>query len=107
MPRGGKRVGAGAKSTWKKGKTVTIRVPEVLADDILAFARKLDSEDVIECDTNSNTKIVDLSGVSLVSIAGQMGIKLVDLVRKGYKIRPGHLNDVVLASLREKTRKYD
>jgi hypothetical protein len=40
-----------------------------------------------------------MSGVSITVISGQMGVKLSDLVRKGYKIEPKSLNDVVLTAL--------
>lgn len=53
MPRGGARPGSGPDSSWKSGKTRTIRVPEVLAAQILQIARKLDNEEVIETDTSS------------------------------------------------------
>lgn len=40
---GGKRDRSPALSAWKSGKTKSIRVPEVLADAILAYAQKLDN----------------------------------------------------------------
>lgn len=42
MARGGKREGAGRKGTWKSGATKTVKLPIVLIDAILAYARKLD-----------------------------------------------------------------
>lgn len=42
MPRGGKRV-TSFQPTWNLGKTRLIRVPEVLADDLLARAKRLDA----------------------------------------------------------------
>lgn len=54
MPRGGKREGAGKKSEWKHStsasETKLIRVPIVLADDILALARKLDAGEITQSD---------------------------------------------------------
>jgi hypothetical protein len=112
MPRGGKRDGAGARFKWKHGKTKTIRVPIELVDEILAIAQKLDSGEtfvfhsekreiaIIDYDTQS--KLIDLSGVSLVSVSGQMGVKLSDLILKGYKIKPDHLNSVITKSLAKK-----
>ena len=43
MPRGGKRFGAGAKSSWNNPPTTTIRVPSNLASKLLEIARKLDN----------------------------------------------------------------
>lgn len=48
MARGGARLNAGAKAKWKHGKTKTIRVPEVLADQILEYSKKLDDGSIIE-----------------------------------------------------------
>ena len=112
MPRGGKRIGAGSKPKWIHGETTTIRVPIALVDRVmeitqgldrgLSFIEDKDSEklDIIDYDTKS--KIIDLSGVSIAVISGQMGVKLSDLIRKGYKIEPKSLNDVVLATLTKK-----
>lgn len=86
MPRGGKRLGAGGKPSWKNGKTKTIRVPVVLADEILSIARQLDTEQVIERETKS--KVVDLSGVVVPEIRGRRFVFLSDLVRAGYEIHP-------------------
>lgn len=112
MPRGGKRVGSGNKSKWKSGKTKTIRVPIALADHLLELARVLDDGESLEIvnstmvnniiDSDTESKVIDLSGVSLASVSGQMGIKLTDLIRKGYEIHPKRLNDIVLAALEEK-----
>jgi hypothetical protein len=57
--RGGSRLGAGLKPTWKHGKTQTVRVPIALADQLLEIARKLDSSEVSDSDTESNT--IDVS----------------------------------------------
>ena len=41
--RGGARIGAGAKSTWKTpGKTKLVRIPEQIADKVLEAARAID-----------------------------------------------------------------
>jgi hypothetical protein len=109
MPRGGKRPGSGNRFKWHHGKTVTIRVPIALVDRILEIAQGLDrglsfiekgeepKTATIDCGTQS--KVIDMSGVSITVISGQMGVKLSDLVRKGYKIEPKSLNDVVLTAL--------
>jgi hypothetical protein len=45
MTHGGTREGAGRKSTWSTpGPTKIIRIPEALADRVLAFARELDAQ---------------------------------------------------------------
>lgn len=44
MTRGGARQGAGRKSPWSSSETRAIRIPEYLADEVLAFAKKLDRE---------------------------------------------------------------
>jgi hypothetical protein len=54
--RGGQRDGAGRKSAWRNGETQTIRVPKVLADQILEIAKRLDSGEVIEFVSESKEK---------------------------------------------------
>ena len=44
MKKGGVRQGAGRKSSWSSSETRPIRVPEYLAAEVLAFAKKLDKE---------------------------------------------------------------
>lgn len=103
MPRGGYREGAGGKSKWKHGKTKVIRVPEVLADQVLNYARELDEGKIVTRNVKQITpmlKIIDLSGVSITSISGQMGVRLADLIKKGYKILPDHLNQIVVNALK-------
>lgn len=119
MPRGGKRIGAGSKSKWLHGETTTVRVPLALADRVIEIAKGLDQGlsfiesneakkmAIIDYDTQSidydtESKVIDLSGVAITAISGQMGVKLSDLIRKGYKIEPKSLNDVVLAALTRK-----
>lgn len=106
MPRGGKREGAGAKFKWKHGKTKTIRVPVELAEQVLELARKLDNGEVLvsqskesSCiDYDTESKAIDLTGISLVGVSGQMGVRLSDLMLKGYEIYPLHLADFVRRS---------
>lgn len=97
MPRGGKREGAGGKPTWKNGKTKTIRVPIVLAEEILRIARELDEKGVIERETRS--KVLDLSGITVPEIRGKRFVFLSDLVRLGYEIHPLKLAEVIRAEL--------
>lgn len=98
MPRGGKRPGAGSKPTWKHGKTKTIRVPIALADEILEFARKLDEGNVIEHDTES--KVIDLSEITVPEIRGRRFVFLSDLLKFGYEIHPLKWAEIARAELR-------
>lgn len=97
MGRGGARLGAGTKSTWKNGKTKTIRVPVALADEILKIARSLDEKRVIEYDTVS--KLINLSGISVPQMNGKKFVFLQDLVKSGYLIEPSSLADRVAEEL--------
>ncbi len=123
MTRGGRRLGAGSKATWKHGKTRTIRVPEVLAEQILDIARKLDegllpmtnwdeglsplpaqkTEAIIERDTES--KVIDLSGISIRACNGKSSVYLEDLAKAGYKILPERLGQMFKAILGNDLRK--
>jgi hypothetical protein len=98
MPRGGKRPGAGSKPTWKNGKTKTIRVPIAIAEEVLRLAKELDDKGTIECDTDS--KVLDLSGIIAPEIRGRRFVFLDDLLKIGYEIHPLKLAEVVRASLR-------
>jgi hypothetical protein len=98
MPRGGKREGAGGKPTWKNGKTKTIRVPVVLAEEILRMARELDETGVIERDTES--KVLDLSGITVPEIRGRRFVFLSDLLMSGYEIHPLKWAESARAELR-------
>lgn len=107
MTRGGKREGAGAKPTWNHGKTKTIRVPIALADEILAVARKLDDNRFLENVTDSkDTQIIDLTGVPLKVISGEVAVMLSGLVNKGYRLYPDKIDDVVNQNTVKKA-KYD
>jgi hypothetical protein len=108
MVRGGKREGSGSKPGWKNGKTKVIRVPEVLADQILQYARELDEGKIKNIDAKEITSmlnIVDLSGISMIAVSGEMGVKLSDLVKRGYQLMPKRINDIVLASNKSKNDK--
>ncbi len=97
MPRGGKRKGAGRKADWKHGKTKTIRVPEVLAEEILEYAHKLDVGDITDYDTIS--KVVDLTGITVPEIRGRRFVFLSDLMKAEYEIFPLSLGETVRAEL--------
>lgn len=105
MPRGGYREKAGSKPKWIHGKTKVIRVPEVLADKVLDYARKLDKGEIEEKKTEAmvqieELKVIDLAGVSLKAMDGQMGVMLSSLVKKGYKITPDRLQQIVVNALK-------
>jgi hypothetical protein len=130
MPRGGYREGSGGKPKWIHGKTKTIRVPEILADQILQYARELDEgkikmvfgykdshgrlfaekptdpkravKSIDAKEINSMLNIVDLSGIPMIAVSGEMGVKLSDLVKRGYQLLPKRINDIVLASNKSK-----
>jgi hypothetical protein len=98
MPRGGKREGAGGKPTWKNGKTKTIRVPIVLAEEILKIARELDEKGTIERDTES--KLIDLSEITVPEIRGKRFVFLSDLLRVGYELHPLKWAEIARAELK-------
>jgi hypothetical protein len=95
MPRGGARLGAGAKSKWKHGETKTIRVPKQLEQQVLEYARKLDGSAILETDTES--KIINLSSISVTFYKNRPIIYLEDLVKAGYEILPSALAKKVKA----------
>lgn len=111
MPRGGVRSNSGAKGKWKHGKTKLIRVPEELADQILEFARKLDESANIESETEpktdsslaldsvSESKVLDLSGISLGMLKERTFVFLDNLLKSGYVLLPDTLNDRVLTEI--------
>jgi len=92
MPRGGTRLNAGAKFKWKRGKTKVIRVPILLSDKILDYAKSLDSAQVIEIETESKT--LDLSGISIRVCNGKSAVYLEDLARAGFEILPERLGRI-------------
>lgn len=86
MPRGGRREGAGGKPTWRHGRTKPVRVPEALAEQILEIARILDEEG-----DPGVSKVIDLTGVALLQSKHGPVIRLEDLIRAGYEIKPERL----------------
>jgi hypothetical protein len=86
MAKGGKREGSGAKPKWKHGKTTVIRVPIAIADEILDFARKLDSGH----DLMFNTQFygLDLSLLNVPQIRNKRFVFLQDILKLGYEIYP-------------------
>lgn len=111
MPRGGARAGAGGRFKWKHGKTKNIRVPEVLEQQILEYARNLDSGGIIEHETQSKVvtgipvtqdeplKVVDFSGISIYRYQEKSFVFLQDLIKLGYEIEPKLLADRVLEEI--------
>lgn len=100
MPRGGEREGAGAKLKWKHGKTKQIRVPEALADKVLELTETLDNGyevgrlDIL--DNSTDPKVINLAGLSIYKIKGELRVALKDLVNKGYQILPDNLANKVI-----------
>jgi hypothetical protein len=109
MPRGGVRSNSGAKGKWKHGKTKSIRVPEALTEQILEYARNLDESDIIESETESKinhtptfdsvteSKTINLSGVSICVCNGKSAVLLEDLVKIGYDLYPERLGQIFKA----------
>jgi hypothetical protein len=64
MAHGGKRIGAGRKSTWQSGcpftETKLIRVPIVIAEQILDIAHRLDAGETIDFEAPSEHSPTDL-----------------------------------------------
>ena len=98
MARGGRREGAGGRPAWKYGKTKPVRVPIALADKILEIAKILDEgkfedsdnlEELEELVTAS--KVIDLAGIAILYSKDGPVVRLADLVRVGYEIRPERL----------------
>lgn len=109
MPRGGRRDGAGGASTWNHGKTKTIRVPIDLADRLLEIARAMDDGEMITTSSSliepvTESKTIDLKGVSVTHLNGEIAIRLEDLVKLGYKLLPLTLAQMVEARMQRKYR---
>lgn len=85
MPRGGYR-GGGRPSSFRHGPTQTIRVPIVLADEVLRLAQKLDRGEALVNDTKTNsidtkTKngVLDLRGIKVYKVRDNLTVSLDDL----------------------------
>lgn len=102
MPRGGYREGSGGKPTWKHGKTKVIRVPEVLAEKVIEYARRIDSFLAVESAINSSlisvteSKVINLSGIPTYSFDKGSAVYLSDLIAFGYQIKPDGLHSSVI-----------
>lgn len=88
MPRGGKRKGAGRRSTWKSGckfeDTKLIRVPEAIAEQVLQVAHQIDSGESLIIDTKSNTpsQLSFLDSLSEDAVLPDLCLSGVDLGRR-------------------------
>lgn len=92
MPRGGYREGAGGRPSWRHGKTKPVRVPEALAEKIVEIARILDEGGSLQPEeAETGSKIIDLTGVAVLYSKNGPVVRLADLVRVGYVIRPERL----------------
>jgi hypothetical protein len=69
MAQGGKRTGAGRKSTWHSGckftETKLVRVPSAIAQQVLEIAHRLDAGETIDFDAQSGHLSTDLVTHSL------------------------------------------
>jgi len=100
-------VGRAVISTWKQGRTKTIRIPISLADRLIEVARAMDegNEVVINLSTIepvTESKVIDLSGVRVTHLNGEIAIRLEDLVKLGYELRPLSLAQMVEARMQRK-----
>ena len=86
MPRGGKREGSGPKSTWKSGKTKTIRVPEAFADQVLDITRRLDKGLLDQ--PSSHACLINLSSLNIPTIRNRKFVFIEDLIKLGYTVEP-------------------
>jgi hypothetical protein len=77
-------------------------VPIAIAEEVLKLAKELDEKGVIEPDTES--KMLDLSGITVPEIRGKRFVFLSDLVRLGYEIHPLKLAEVIRGELRLSSR---
>jgi hypothetical protein len=87
MSRGGYREGAGGKPSWKNGKTKPVRVPIALEEQILEIARILDEGGL----PDSSSRVLDLSGIAVMRSEYGPVVRLSDLIRAGYRIKPERL----------------
>lgn len=93
---GGYRPGAGQKPKWNSGTTATIRVPQVLIEDVMRYARLIDgqfplgmkTEDCLSCSLDSVTQsnrlvdqleVVTVERDRLVSERDELEEKIQDL----------------------------
>lgn len=88
--RGGRR-STSYTPTWRHGKTRTIRVPIVLADQILALAKDLDN-DVTQI-KSEDSSILDKSALIIATVDQYINSKLTQSRGNQYK-RKGEVVDI-------------
>lgn len=89
---GGYRSGAGQKPKWRNGTTATIRIPQVLIEDVMRYAQLIDgqspnglkTEDCLSCIFDSDTQPSQLEIVTaerdrLDSECNELAAKVGDL----------------------------
>lgn len=90
MPRGGRRDGAGRKSTWVSGckfeDTKLIRVPVAIADRLLEIAHKLDSGIAIGLETESLREELESLKRQVNSQSEARQLELIDNISKHYSL---------------------
>lgn len=68
MAKGGRRIGAGVKPSWKNSETTTIRIPKVFRNTLRSIARMLDNnqpiEDIVEYLLSIGIPVEEAFGVS-------------------------------------------
>jgi hypothetical protein len=74
---GGYREGSGQKPKWKSGETKPLRLPVKLHNEILEYARLLDSgeytrEELLSCDINSKLDSVTESSKENVTLSSRL-----------------------------------
>ena len=79
--RGGKRDGAGRRSTWRSGQCKAIKVPVAIADKVLEVARAIDIQEAIR-EAGYPVKTPEQI---LIEIKGL--INLVDSSEPGYTVK--------------------
>lgn len=88
MAQGGKRTGAGRKSTWQSGcpftETKLIRVPIAIADKVLEIAHKLDAGEQVDFVTNSTNAIVGATETVSVSEVKKPVQNFIELSKYGW-----------------------
>lgn len=58
--RGGHREGSGRPSQWNNKKTVAVRVPECIVEQVVEYARKLDREEFTDNVQNQSIASLDI-----------------------------------------------
>ena len=84
MPRGGARPNSGPPSSWKHGRTTTIRLLRSLVTQIVQLARQLD-EGEIESDTGS--KIESDTGLKIESDTGSKIAEAVEILNNALNLK--------------------